>query len=278
MNNDNPPSPINVEDNLWVLSETTGFSQYDFIFQDHFCCRHPYKIDDEISAVARLGAAPDYKERYESLLEWNIRLIHSPEEYNRTSNLPEWYPILEEYTPRSKWYETQPSASDILSSFKLPVFLKGERQTNKHSGSQSVIKSREQLEDVLIQWKKEPILWWQKVVCREYEELRPVAKTVGDCLQKSYEFRTFWWQMECVGVGKYWVTEDYELEGNDLDVIKQIGSDVAQRLGVIFLVIDFAQKVDGTWIVIEVNDGQDSGYAGVSPRFMWSRIVELQKR
>jgi hypothetical protein len=39
-----------------------------------------------------------------------------------------------------------------------------------------------------------------------------------------------------------------------------------------------AQDQQGRWIVIECNDGQESGYAGVSPIGMWQHIVEIERK
>lgn len=231
-------------------------------------------MDNHIRAVARMGAAVDYQARFDGLLQWGIRLIHTPSEYQRTSYLPEWYPLIQEYTPKSLWFEHFPSAAEILSHFDLPVFVKGERQTNKHSRVQSIIESREQLETVLHQWQQESILWWQRVVCREYVRLRPATTSSSGDFPKSYEFRTFWWKQNCVGIGKYWISEDYRLSPEDESVILAIGEMVSRALEVTFLVIDFAQTIKGEWIVIECNDGQDSGYTGVHPRFMWQKIID----
>lgn len=35
--------------------------------------------------------------------------------------------------------------------------------------------------------------------------------------------------------------------------------------------------VDGRWIVIEVNDTQESGYAGIVPLSLWQRMVEIER-
>jgi len=43
-----------------------------------------------------------------------------------------------------------------------------------------------------------------------------------------------------------------------------------------FLVVDVAQTEAGRWVVIECNDGQESGYAGVSPFGLWQKIVDLE--
>ena len=112
-------------------------------------------------------------------------------------------------------------------------------------------------------------------MCREFVPLRPVADDHGAALPKSYEFRTFWFRGELVGAGRYWVSEDYELSSLGLEKIREIGREVAARLQVPFLVIDFAETRDGRWIVIECNDGQDSGYAGVNARAMWQEVIEL---
>ena len=50
----------------------------------------------------------------------------------------------------------------------------------------------------------------------------------------------------------------------------------ARRIDVDFLFVDVAQTAQGQWIVIEINDGQRSGYAGVPPIPLWRSIIELQ--
>ena len=42
--------------------------------------------------------------------------------------------------------------------------------------------------------------------------------------------------------------------------------------------MDVAQTTAGDWIVIEVNDGQESGYAGVAPVALWQRVVDVERR
>ena len=35
-------------------------------------------------------------------------------------------------------------------------------------------------------------------------------------------------------------------------------------------------KKDGNWIVIELNDGQESGYAGVNKLQLWQKIIGIE--
>jgi len=274
MNEPHPPSPTLVDGALWVVWKPIGLAQYDFAFEEQFPCTHPIFLEREISAIARMGSAPDYPRRFAEMREWNIRLINSPEEYLRSSLLPYWYPAISEFTPRSVWFDDIPTADQISSHFEFPIFIKGERQTNQHSRSQSIIESKEALRRLLDEWSSETILWWQRLVCREYARLRPVAKDSGTTIPKTYEFRTFWFQGELVGLGRYWVSENYEISQRGLERIREIGHIVAARLRVPFLVIDFAETCDGTWLVIECNDGQDSGYVGVNAREMWRKVIQ----
>jgi hypothetical protein len=43
-----------------------------------------------------------------------------------------------------------------------------------------------------------------------------------------------------------------------------------------FVVIDLAQTITGKWIVIECNDGMESGYAGASPFAIWQAIIDQE--
>src|SRR5690349_14418000 len=76
--------------------------------------------------------------------------------------------------------------------------------------------------------------------------------------------RRYWWQ----GV-------DYSLSREQELRAVGIAREAARRVDVPFLVVDVAQQLDGTWIIIECNDGQESGYAGVSPFSMWQTLGHL---
>lgn len=54
--------------------------------------------------------------------------------------------------------------------------------------------------------------------------------------------------------------------------------EVARRIGAPFLVIDVAQTLEGNWIAIECNDGQESGYAGIPPIGLWNTLIDVERR
>lgn len=278
MDESRPPRLVKVEDCLWICEERIEVPGYDFAFHECFACSHPVFLECETTAVARMGAAKDYRKRYEQLLEWNVRLLHSPEEYDRTSYLPNWYPRIKDFTPKSLWYDHLPSIAEIESEFEWPVFLKGERQTSKHNRRLSIIENTAQYMEAMEAWRRDPILHWQRVVCRQYVNLRRVARDLGQEMPKAFEFRTFWWRDSCVGAGPYWHSETYSLNAEEKAGLLRVGTEVARRMNVTFLVIDLAMSDTGEWIVIECNDGQDSGYAGVNRFAMWSNVVRVLKQ
>ena len=107
-------------------------------------------------------------------------------------------------------------------------------------------------------------------------DLRPVAAPATHVIQPSFEFRTFWWRGQCVGFGPYWTAYDYAATDRERADATAIAGEAARRIDVPFLVVDVAQDRSGRWDVIEVNAGQDSGYAGVDRRQMWRRMIEAE--
>ena len=261
-----------LESKLLVLSEDVGVSVYDFNFDLHFSCDHPHRIDGEEPCVLRIGPIRDYASEYDEKLEMGLRLINSPEEHVRASELEYWYGAIEDLTPRTMVFETLPSASDIEAQFSWPVFLKGSRQTSKHNPDLSVIRDREHYRRAADDYRDDSILHWQKPVVREFVPLLTVQGNVPGKVQPSIEYRSFWWYGECVGWGRYWYqVEPYECA--DAEAGLAIAGKAAARLHVPFLVVDFAKTQAGKWIVIECNDAQESGYVGIAPQALWRNLL-----
>src|SRR5690349_15338384 len=87
---------LHVENCLWVLAAPSGNANYDFRFDAFFRCRHPWESPGEVVAVARVGAIAHYDKTYASLLADGVRLVHDLQQYLRASELPYWYPLIED--------------------------------------------------------------------------------------------------------------------------------------------------------------------------------------
>lgn len=121
-----------VEDILWVLHAPTGLRVYDFDFNLFLTCKHPWRRPKTIHAVARTGVYEDYETRYNELEHDGVILIHSPEDHLQCSELPQWYPLLADLTPKSIWFDQIPSPAEVGDAIGWPMFLKGQRQTSRH--------------------------------------------------------------------------------------------------------------------------------------------------
>lgn len=261
-----------LDNKLLILSAEVGLNVYDFNFELHFPCTHPYQIEGEQLCVLRVGALDDYAQEYATQLAYGIRLVNSPEQHDRASELEHWYPRLQHLTPRTMVFDSLPTAAEIEAHFTWPIFMKGSRQTAKHALDLSVIRSAEQYAIATAKYKASPILHWQKPVIREFVPLMSVPGGIPGQITPSLEFRSFWWQGECVGCGRYWYqTPPYACA--DLDAGLAIAQEAARLMDVPFLVVDFAKTQDGRWIVIECNDAQEAGYADIDPRKMWQAIL-----
>ncbi len=180
-----------LEECLWVMTARTGVSNYDFRLDAFFPCRRPWQPPAGVRAVARVGAVPHYDLVYDALRQEGITLLHDPEEYLRATELPRWYPLNEDLTPRSVWFPGRPDAAQVAAHFPWPVFVKGARQTSRHRRELSIVEGPEQFERVMAAYARDPILRSQGVVCREYVPLRPVEDADPGRIPSSFEFRTF---------------------------------------------------------------------------------------
>ncbi len=277
---------ICLEDVLWVLAATGERQErllgccYDFAFNSVFECRRPWNRPARIKTVARIGAfSSEYEEVYRALNLEGVELIHSPAQHYLSSVLSNWYPLLEDLTPRSICFAGPPQADVISSELGWPIFMKGERQTSFHRRRLSIIESPDALQAALEVYATDPVLRWQRVACRELVSLRLVDDVSPEHIPASFEFRTFWWRGELVGFGPYWwQAKAYNANPEERRQAIEIAGEAARRINVPFLVIDVAQTAAGKWIVIECNDGQESGYCKISPFALWNAILNSEQR
>lgn len=266
-------------DHLWVTNSPVGVPIYDFPFRDYLECKTPFYPRPDLPAVARIGAFEDYPAFFSECAAEGIQLIHTPEQHLRCTSLPIWYPLIESYTPRSVWYPHLPTFAEVEEQFTLPVFIKGSRQTSKHQAAASIIHTQQDFEIALSIFRSDPILRWQTFVCRELIPLRAVTGGTQGKVPASFEFRTFWWRGQLVGAGRYWYDADeYQWTPLERDHALSIAQAAANALDCTFVVIDLAQTIKGKWIVIECNDGMESGYAGVSPFALWQNILDIERQ
>lgn len=268
-----------VEGRLWALSRPIGIPAYDLDLERFFACRHPTYLPDEVVAVARLGAFADYDTVYRQLGEHGIRLVNSPEEHRRVDDLRVYAGLLEGLTPKSLWFDAEPDLEQIGDELGYPVFVKGARQTSLHRKRLSVARDEGELRALLDEARRDPMLGAQPLVFRRHVKLRLLASSEAspppERLPGAYELRTFWFGGKLVGAGPYWWQDErYDIEGLARVEALSLAREASRRVAVPFVVVDVAMTAEGGFVVIECNDGQESGYAGVSGIAVWKAMTE----
>lgn len=171
-----------------------------------------------------------------------------------------------------------PDASSAGRLAGWPLFLKGSRQTSRHKASLSIIHNEAEYDAAIAAYATDSMLHWQQVVIRRFETLRKVQADMGPKIPASFEFRSFWWHGRLAGAGPYFTEfASYQWTEAERGSALEVAGEAARRMALPFVVVDLAQKADGQWIVIEINDAQESGYTGVKPLPLWQRMVELEQ-
>lgn len=263
--------------NVPVMIKSIGNNSYDYNFRNYFECK---SVLDSIQSpiILRVGAIADYKLLEKEVRNMGLRLAMTFEEHQRASELSYWYPIISEYTPFSKVYKEFPDIEEVLKEFSFPIFVKGNRQTNKHNKKLCIIENEDMFKELEKHWKVDSILHWQDIVVREYVNLQKVDElTFPDMVPFSYEFRMFFWKNKLVAYGPYWTLgAEYILDAYDKNEAFSLATKVAEIINVPFLAVDIAKTNQGEWVVIEINDAQESGYVGVDRNELWRNIVDLE--
>jgi len=260
---------------LSVVTRRTGIAAYDFDFRRYLPVSSVWDFRRAGPVVLRVGPIDDYRTLTAELVEAGARLLLSPEQHVRVSHLPAWYPLLEGLTPRSVVYETVPSSAEVGGTLGWPVFIKGSRQTNRHKASTSVARSPADFERIRQAWRHDDILHWQQMVCREWLRLAPVGEPVGDVVQPSMEVRTVYFRGELAAAGAYWSDHPWRPTPAQLDGALEVAKEAVRRLDVPLVAVDLAVDVEGRWWVVECNDAQECGVAGMSPLVMWQTIQSI---
>ena len=256
-----------------LMIKLTNSGAYDFPFRSSFECRSVIGGTDA-PVLLRIGPIRDFAEIERQLSEYNMSLLFSLEQHVRASELEAWYPLLKEYTPRSRVFDVLPDPDELMSEFAFPVFVKGSRQTNRHSRKQCIIENADMYRSLQREWQSDPVLHWQRAAVREFIPLLTIDNTTfQDMVPFSYEFRFFYWMGELAAYGAYWTLgRPYHLLDEDKREVLELTKKAADIIGAPFLAIDAAKTQSGRWIIIEINDGQESGCCGVNPFELWNAV------
>ena len=89
--------------------------------------------------------------------------------------------------------------------------------------------------------------------------------------------RAFVHRDDVLAYGFYWDEhrDSIALTRADEAAIMALSIEAARRIGTPFIAVDIGQLEDGSWIVIEVSDGQFAGLSHVTTLELWSKLANI---
>lgn len=219
--------------------------------------------------IPRYSALPFNKDFCQEVLNLGSTTINSYREHSYVADIKNWYEDLKEFTPET-WFKLEDVPN--MGSF----VLKGNTNSKKHLWNTHMFASnREDVNTVYSELHKDSLVGYQDIYVRRYVPLLELDKGLND-LPISEEYRFFILRGEVIASGFYWSSFLSELpKGVTPDAVPQdFLQNVIDRVGdsITFWVVDIARTAEGRWIVIELNDGQQSGLSSIDPDLFYKRL------
>lgn len=235
-------------------------------------------VPEQPLVVARYSALPYYKELETDVELLGGKLINSYREHRYVADLQNWYADFESITPKT-WF----TPSDVPMEEEGAFVLKGETNSRKQKWETHMYApTRADVGRVLANLSADPLIGAdQSIYVREYCPLVCYGSSING-LPISREFRFFILDGEILASGFYWsehvdhIVEKFgALEVNEPPT-QWAREHIALRLvgKIRFAVADVAQMNSGEWVLIELNDGQQSGLSCVDPEILYAAMKE----
>jgi hypothetical protein len=222
--------------------------------------------------VARYSALPFYEELEADLETLGSKLLNTYRQHCYVADLRNWYYDLGDFTPRT-WF-----ALDQIPD-EGPFVLKGATNSKKQQWDTHMFAADKRAAiDVFGRLCDDGYVGHQAIYVRKYVPLKRLMTGLNG-LPVSEEYRVFVLDGEIVSGAFYWqsfaddidpLPQFSEVPRDWLDPIIKI---VAQKIR--FFVIDVARTEAGDWIVVELNDGQQSGLSCINGDVFYGRLREM---
>jgi hypothetical protein len=236
---------------------------------------------DAAAAVRRVPApaAPDlaiyrgwmlrpseYQALHDALRARGVLLINSPEAYRTCHYLPESYPLISDATPASTWLPLN-ACGDLDTIMALltpfgdqPVILKDYVKSRKHEWFEACYipcaADRQAVDRVVtrfLELQGDDIS--EGLVFRAYVAFQPIGMHPQSGMPLTREHRLFFLDGMLLADAPYWDAPIDETAKLPIDHFRNLAARVPSR----FFTMDVAQRIDGSWMIVELGDAQVAG-------------------
>lgn len=241
------------------------------IFKDRVVTQRT-KIPKDSLVIPRYTALPFNKELCEDIKELGSVPINTNRQHNYVANMDHWYTDLEGLTPKT-WFSLDQIPEEG------PFFLKGSTNSRKHQWkTHCFAANKKEAGEVYWRLTTDGLIGTQQIVIREFVPLNTLMTGLNG-LPISEEYRFFVLDNKVIASGFYWSSHvDQLLKHYDPAVVPRgfLDEVIARVDGQCrFWVVDVARTASGDWIVVELNDGQQSGLSTVNPVELYTALDSL---
>lgn len=215
-----------------------------------------------------------YTAIYEAALLKNIRLINSPEHYQRAQEFDLAYLYLQELTPESFVITSIDQCQHAFSALGAPVFVKGAIQSRKRKGLKACVAYQEQeLEDIVKDLFAQPEFTGGRILIRRLIPLKRTGQ-FGTDFPKGREYRCFVYKGQVIGLAYYWEGQDPfgPLSESERHEVIELAQKSAQKLDVPYLAVDIGQCENDSWTIIETGDAQFTSVSQIPIQELWRNL------
>jgi hypothetical protein len=219
--------------------------------------------------IGRYSVLPFYKELELDLKINNCQLINNFMQHKWIANF-EYYEVLKDLTFPTYFEQDLPYLSDSDG----PFVVKGKTNSRKWYWKDLMYAStKRKAIEIGGQLLRDSLISDQGVIYRKYIPLKNIEIGIND-LPFSNEWRFFFLGKEFVDYGFYWSIAEkahkQELSNEGVEFAHYVAEIASQYCN--FFVLDIAEKDEGGWILVEINDGQMSGLSMIKVAEFYSNL------
>jgi hypothetical protein len=221
--------------------------------------------------VCRYSCLPYYGDLEYDLAAFDHYLINSHKQHKWIADF-QYYQDLAEFTPES-W--------DDSSFYKSPegqYVVKGKTNSRKWDWNKLMFAPTKKAAAIIgAELSTDGLIGPQGIIYRKYIPLKTFEIGLNG-LPFSNEYRFFYLKTKRLSGAYYWACAE-NIPNGVPDAAIEFADRVAQIAAkyVNFFVLDIAEKQDGGWILIEINDGQMSGLSENDPDVLYKNLNEAMR-
>jgi hypothetical protein len=221
------------------------------------------------NVIGRYSVLPYYKELVSNLKIQGSELVNSHKQHCYIANF-EYYHDIEEFTPKT-WFRLE----DIQNQTG-PFILKGVTNSRKHEWDKFYAPDFKKAVEIYCDLKNDSLIGQQDIIIRKFEKLKDFGQSISG-IPFANEWRFFFYKGNLLSYGFYWTgaankPKKENIDPKAIDLAKKVSDIVKDNVN--FYVIDVAQKENGEWIVVELNDGMMSGLSDNDPEELYKNLFK----